>query len=277
MIFSYTGGTQEEHTKHLRIALQILQDHSLYAKHEKCEFWMTEVKFLGHVVSQGGIAVDPSKVEVVLNWDRPRNMTEIRIFLGLASYYRRFVENFSRIAAPMTKLTRKDVSFVWDNKCEEAFNELKRGLMSATVLVVPNQEVMRTVYTDDTRSGLGCVMMQEGKVIAYASRQLKPHEQNYPTHDLELAAVIFALKIWRFYLYCIRFEVFTDHQNLKYLFTQRDLNLRQRRWAEYMVDYDFTLQYHPGKANVVADALSRKSHGLMACLALDFWKNSVAI
>ena len=106
---------------------------------------------------------------------------------------------------------------------------------------------------------------------------MKPHEQNYPTHDLELAAVIFALKIWRCYLYGVRFEVFTDHQSLKYLFTQRDLNLRQRRWAEYMVDYDFTLQYHPGKANVVADALSRKSHGLMACLALDSWKNSVAI
>ena len=119
--------------------------------------------------------------------------------------------------------------------------------------------------------------MQEGKVIAYASRQLKPYEQNYPTHDLELAAVIFALKIWRCYLYGTRFEVFTDHQSLKYLFTQRDLNLRRRRWAEYMVDYDFTLQYHPGKANVVADALSRKSHGLMACLALDSWKNSVAI
>ena len=106
---------------------------------------------------------------------------------------------------------------------------------------------------------------------------MKPHEQNYPTHDLELAAVIFALKIWRCYLYGVRFEVFTDHQSLKYLFTQRDLNLRQRRWAEYMVDYDFTLQYHPGKANVVADALSRKSHGLMACLALDSWKSSVAI
>ena len=156
---------------------------------------MTEVKFLGHVVSQRGIAVDPSKVEVVLNWDRPRNVTEIRSFLGLAGYYRRFVENFSRIAAPMTKLTRKDVSFVWDDTCEEAFNELKRRLTSAPVLVVPNPEVMYTVYTDASRSGLGCVLMQEGKVIAYASRQLKPHEQNYPTHDLELAAVIFALKI----------------------------------------------------------------------------------
>ena len=170
MIFSYTGGTQEEHTKHLRIALQILQDHSLYAKREKCDFRMTGVKFLGHVVSQVGIDVEPSKIEAVLNWDRPWIVMEIRSFLGLDDYYRRFVENFSRITAPMTKLTRKDVSFVWDNKCEEAFNELKRGLMSATVLVVPNQEVMRTVYTDDTRSGLGCVMMQEGKVIAYASR-----------------------------------------------------------------------------------------------------------
>ena len=114
-------------------------------------------------------------------------------------------------------------------------------------------------------------------MIAYASRQLNPQEQNYPTHDLEQAAMIFALKIWRCYQYGARFEAFTSHQSRKYLFSQRDLNLRQRRWVEYMVDYDFTLQYHPGKANVVADALSRKIHGLMVCLALDSWKNSVAI
>ena len=141
----------------------------------------------------------------------------------------------------MTRLTKKNVKFVWGDDCEEAFDELKRRLTSAPVLVVPNSDEPYTVYTDASRSGLGCVLMQHGHVIAYASRQLKPHEKNYPTHDLELAAVIFALKIWKFYLYGSRFELYTDHQSLKYLFTQRDLNLRQRMWVEYMEDYVFDL------------------------------------
>ena len=269
--------TQEEHAEHLRIALQTLREHSLYAKKEKCDFWMTDVKFLGHVVSQEGISVDPSKVEAVLNWERPKNVSEIRSFLGLAGYYRRFVENFSRIALPLTKLTRKDVRFVWDEECEGAFMELRHRLTSAPILIVPNSDEPYTVFTDASKSGLGCVLMQQGRVVAYASRQLKPHEKNYPTHDLELAAVIFALKIWRCYLYGAKFELFTDHQSLKYLFTQRDLNLRQRRWIEYMEDYDFNLQYHPGKANVVADALSRKSHGVLASLAFEDWNRLATV
>ena len=133
------------------------------------------------------------------------------------------------------------------------------------------------VYSDASKEGLGCVLMQNGRVVAYGSRQLKPHEKNYPTHDLELAAIIFALKIWRCYLYGVRFQIFSDHKSLKYLFTQRDLNLRQRRWIEYMEDYDFTLEYHPGKANVVADALSRKGAGVLAALALLDWKREMVI
>ena len=117
------------------------------------------------------------------------------------------------------------------------------------------------MYSDASKQGLGCVLMQEGKVIAYASRQLRPHEQNYPTHDLELAAVIFALKIWRHYLYGETCQIFTDHKSLKYILSQKELNLRQRRWVELLKDYDCTIEYHPGKANVVADALSRKSTG----------------
>ncbi|XP_057251790.1 uncharacterized protein LOC130591863 [Beta vulgaris subsp. vulgaris] len=181
---------EEEHERHLRLILGILRQHKWFAKFSKCEFWLKEVSFLGHVISKDGVMVDPSKVRAVVEWESPKNVSEIRSFFGLAGYYRRFVKDFSRIAQPLTKL-----------------------------------------------------MKNERKVVAYASRQLKVHEKNYPTHDLELAVVV----------------VFTDHKSLKYIFTQRDLNVRQRRWLELIKDYDLQLDYHEGKANVVADALNRKS------------------
>ena len=137
------------------------------------------------------------------------------------------------------------------------------------MLILPDPKRTFEVYCDASGQGLGCVLMQEGRVVAYASRQLRPHEVNYPTHDLELAAVVFALKIWRHYLYGTRFEVFSDHKSLKYLFDQKELNMRQRRWMEFLKDYDFGLSYHPGKANVVADALSRKSLHVATMMSLE--------
>ncbi|WVZ52135.1 hypothetical protein U9M48_003223 [Paspalum notatum var. saurae] len=256
--------TEAEHEEHLRLVLQRLREHKLYAKFSKCEFWIDEVRFLGHVVSKGGIAVDPSKVSTVTNWKVPEIPKEVRGFLGLAGYYRRFIENFSRIAKPMTSLLEKDAEFRWTNAQQAAFDELKKRLTTAPVLTLPDQQKKFIVYCDASRDGLGCVLMQEGKVIAYASRQLRKHELNYPTHDLELAAVVHALKIWRHYLYGQRCEIYTDHKSLKYIFTQNELNMRQRRWLELIKDYDMDIHYHPGKANVVADALSRKSYANMA-------------
>ncbi|KAK4258952.1 hypothetical protein QN277_005343 [Acacia crassicarpa] len=250
---------KEEHRDHLRTVLQVLRKHKLYAKLSKCEFWLREVKFLGHVVSAEGVAVDATKVDAVLQWERPKSVTEIRSFLGLAGYYRRFIQGFTQLAMPLTKLTSRDQPFIWTDKCEAAFQELKSKLTSAPVLVIPNPDLPYTLYTDASLKGLGCVLMQEGKVVSYASRQLRPNEENYSTHDLELAAVVFALKIWRHHLYGSRFEIFTDHKSLKYLMDQKELNNRQRRWMEFLKDYDFKLKYHPGKANVVADALSRKA------------------
>ena len=148
---------------------------------------------------------------------------------------------------------------------------MKRRLTSAPILIVLDRGQGYIVYCDASRAGLGCVLMQSGRAVAYGSRQLKNHEQNYPTHDMELAAVVFALKIWRHYLYGEEFEVYSDHKSLKYIFTQRDLNMRQHRWMEFLEDYDFTLHYHPGKANVVADALSRKSWGVLASIASREW------
>ena len=190
----------------------------------------------------------------------------MRSFLGLADYYRRFVHDFSILALPLTRLTRKSVKFEWDESCEQSFQQLKYCLTHAPVLTLPDDSGNFEIYSDASLNGLGCVLMQHGRVIAYALRQLKPHQMNYPTHDLELAAIIFALNIWRHYLYGEKCKIFTDHKSLQYIFTQRDLNLRQRRWIELLSDYDYTIDYHPVRANVVADALSRKSQGQINAL-----------
>ena len=187
--------SKEDHVEHLRTVLKILKQKKLYAKFKKCEFWLDKIAFLGHIVSSEGISVDPSKVEAVENWPKPKSVSEVRSFLGLAGYYRRFVEGFSKIASPLTQLTRKDVKFKWTDSCEGSFQELKKRLTSAPVLSIPTGGGGFVIYSDASKNGLGCVLMQNGKVIAYASRQLKEYEKNYPTHDLELAAVVFALKI----------------------------------------------------------------------------------
>ncbi|GJR74321.1 putative reverse transcriptase domain-containing protein [Tanacetum coccineum] len=242
----------------LKIILELLKKEELYAKFSKCEFWIPKVQFLGHVIDNKGIHVDPAKIESVKDWASPKTPTEIRQFLGLAGYYRRFIEGFSKIAKPMTKLTQKKVKFEWGDKQETAFQLLKQKLCSAPILALPEGSEDFIVYCDASKKGLGAVLMQREKVISYASRQLKIHEKNYTTHDLELGAVVFALKIWRHYLYGTKCTVFTDHKSLQHILNQKELNMRQRRWLELLSDYDCDIRYHPGKANVVADALSRK-------------------
>ncbi|GJT66055.1 putative reverse transcriptase domain-containing protein [Tanacetum coccineum] len=251
--------TKEEHDAHLRLILELLKKEELYAKFSKCDFWLLKVQFLGHVIDSEGIHVDPAKIESIKDWESPKTPTEIRQFLGLAGYYRRFIEGFSKIAKPMTKLTQKSVKFNWGEKEETAFQTLKQKLCSAPILALPEGSENFVVYCDASHKGLGAVLMQKEKVIAYASRQLKIHEKNYTTHDLELGAVVFALKMWRHYLYGTKCVVFTDHKSLQHILDQKELNMRQRRWLELLSDYDCELRYHPGKANVVADALSRKS------------------
>ncbi|GJX93865.1 putative reverse transcriptase domain-containing protein [Tanacetum coccineum] len=182
--------------------------------------------FLRHVINGNRIHVDPSKIEAVKNWKAPRTPTEVRSFLGLAGYYRRFIENFSKIAKSLTILTQKSKTFNWGEEQEYAFQTLKDKLHNTLVLALPDGLEDFVVYCDVSGIGLGCMLMKRGKVIAYASRQLKIHENNYATHDLELG--------------------------------EKELNMRQRRWIELFSDYDCEIHYHPSKANVVADALSRK-------------------
>ncbi|GJS68365.1 reverse transcriptase [Tanacetum coccineum] len=194
----------------------------------KCEFWLSKVAFLGHIVSAEGITIDPAKVI-------PADS----------------VEGVLTIILTLTKLMRKGEKFVWNEEREKSFEELKQRLVSAPILTLPSGSGGFQIYSDASKKGLGCVLMQHGKVIAYASRQLKPYEVNYPTHDLELAAVVFALKIWRHYLYGESCDIFTDHKSLKYIFTQRELNMRQRRWLELLKDYDTNIQYHPVKEQCI--------------------------
>ncbi|KAD5318131.1 hypothetical protein E3N88_18077 [Mikania micrantha] len=251
--------SKEEHEQHLKLFLEILREERLYAKFSKCELWLKEVQFLGHIVNEKGVHVDPAKIDAVKNWSTSKTPTEIRSFLGLAGYYRRFISNFSRIVVPLTSLTQKDKPYEWGPQQEEAFQTLKQKLCDAPVLTLPDGNDDFVVYCDASNLGLACVLMQRGKVVDYASRQLKIHEKNYTTHDLELGAVVFSLKIWRHYLYGTKCVVFTDHKSLQHILIQIELNMRQRRWVELLNDYDSEIRYHPGKANVVADALSRKN------------------
>jgi hypothetical protein len=251
--------TKKEHARHLRVVLTRLREHQLYDKFSKCEFWLDTIPFLGHILSAEGVAVDPSKVKDILDWKPPTTVHQVRSFLGMAGYYRRFIPDFSKVSKPITELLKNNVKFNWSPECNEAFEKLKKLLTTPHVLAQPNIEKSFDVYCDASGTGIGCVLMQEGRVIAYASRQLRRHEEHYPTHDLELAAVVHALKIWRHYLLGNTCHIYTDHKSLKYIFTQSELNIRQRRWLELIKDYDLEVHYHPGKANVVADALSRKS------------------
>jgi hypothetical protein len=218
--------SEEEHTDHLRMVLQRLREHELYAKLSKCEFWIDEVLFLGHIINKEGLDVDPKKVADILNWKAPADARGIKSFIGMAGYYRRFIGGFSKIAKPMTALLGNKVEFKWIQKCQEAFEALKEKLTTTPVLVLPDVHKPFSVYCDACYTGLGCVLMQEGRVVAYSSRHLKLHEKNYPIHDLELAAVVHALKTWMHYLYGQKCDIYTDHKSQKYIFTQSELNMR---------------------------------------------------
>ncbi|GJY57061.1 putative reverse transcriptase domain-containing protein [Tanacetum coccineum] len=230
--------SRKEHEGHLKLILKLLKEEELYAKFSKCEFWLSKVQFLGHVIDSEGIHDDPAKIESIKDWASPKTPIEIHQFLGFAGYYRRFIKGFSKIARPMMKLTQKSVN--------------------ASILAIPEGSENFVVYCDASYKGLGAVLMQRGKAIAYTSLQLKVYEEKYTTHDLELGTVVFALKMWRHYLYGTKCVMFTDHKSLQHILDQNELNMRQRRWLELLSDYDCEIRYHPGKVNVVADALSRK-------------------
>ncbi|GJT90341.1 putative reverse transcriptase domain-containing protein [Tanacetum coccineum] len=233
---------KKEHEEHLKAILELLKKEELYAKFSKCEFWLPKVQFLGHVIDSQGIHVDPAKIESIKDWASPKSPTKIRQFLGLAGYYQRFIKGFSKIAKPMTKLTQLKVKFEWGDKQETAFQLIKQKLCSAPILALPKGSEDFIIYCD-------------------------------------ASIKVFALKIWRHYLYGTKYTVFTDHKSLQHILNQKELNMRQRRCLELLSDYDCEIRYHPGKANVIADALSRKEQNkplrvraLVMTIGLDFPK-----
>jgi hypothetical protein len=227
-------------------------------------FYQKQIHYLGHILSKDGIAIDPEKIESIREWSTPKNVIEFRSFMGLNGYYRRFIVGFSRIAHPTTSLQRKEKKVQWTEECEKSFEKLKQLLTGAPILRIadPNEDFL--VCTDACKEGLGGVLNQNGFVICYESRKLKEDENNYATHDLDLAAIVHALNKWRDYLMGKKFEPGIDHNSLKYLFDQPTLNARHSRWFEFLCEYDFDIKHIKGKENKVDDALSRRVHELHA-------------
>ncbi|GJU32132.1 putative reverse transcriptase domain-containing protein, partial [Tanacetum coccineum] len=265
-----------EHEGHLKLILGLLKKEELFAKFSKCEFLLSKVQFLGQVIDSEGIHFDPAKIESVKDWASPNTPNEIRQFLGLAGYYDDSSKVSQKIATPMMKLTQESMKFYWGEKAKAAFQLLKQKLCSVRILALPEGSENFVVYCAALQKELGTVLMQREKVIAYTSRQLKVHEKNYTTHDLELRVVVFALKMWRHYLYGTKWAVFTDHKSLQHILDQKELNMKHHRWLQLLSDYECEIRYHKGKANVVADALSWKER-IKCTEGVHFHVNVVAL
>ena len=219
---------------------------------------MDRIVFLGFVVSADGIEVDVEKVKAIQEWPTPTTVTEVRSFHGLASFYRRFVKDFSTIAAPLTEILRKTVGFQWGEAQKRALQDLKEKLCSAPILALPNFDKTFEVECDASGLGIGAVLMQEKRPIAYFSEKLNGASLRYPTYDKELYALVRALETWQHYLWPKEFVIHTDHESLKHLKGQGKLNKRHARWMEFVESFPYVIRYKQGKENIVADALSRR-------------------
>ena len=250
--------TLDDHVLHLREVFIVLKREQLFANLDKCTFCTDHVVFLGFVVSSKGVQVDEEKVKAIQEWPTPTNAAQVRSFHGLASFYRRFVRDFSTIAAPLTEVMKKNVAFAWGQAQEEAFTEIKGKLVNPPCLALPNFDKPFEVECDASGVGIGAVLMQDRRPIAYFSEKLSGATLNYPTYDKEMYALIRALETWQHYLLPREFVVHTDHESLKYLKGQQKLNKRHAQWMEFIEPFPYVIKYKQGKENVVADALSRR-------------------
>ncbi|RVW97594.1 Transposon Ty3-G Gag-Pol polyprotein [Vitis vinifera] len=245
-----------DHIHHLSIALQVLRENLLYAKSNKCFFGHSSIEYLGHVISSGGVYTDPQKVAAVRDWPTPITLKQLRGFLGLTGYYRRFVKDYGKIAKPLTDLLKKD-AFHWTEGSNQAFMALKQAMITAPVLALPNFSKEFIIETDASGQGIGAVLMQEGHPIAYISKALSDRFQTLSTYEKEMLAILMAIKKWESYLVDRHFVIKTDHQSLKYLLEQRVTTPTQQAWVAKLMQYDYEIRYKQGKENVAADALSR--------------------
>lgn len=251
------GQSIEEHNSNLAIVLQRLRELGLKIQPDKCEFLKPELEYLGHIVTAEGVKPNPKKLEAVSNFKQPRNPTDIKSFLGLAGYYRKFIRNFSKIAKPLTELTKKETPFHWTDKTQEAFQTLKDKLCSSPVLKFPDFAKPFTLTTDASNEGIGAILSQDGHPCCYISRTLNPPERNYSTTEKELLAIVWAVKRLRQYLLGRKFLIRTDHQALKWLQNCKDPSSRLMRWRLKLEEYEYDIEYTKGKDNTAADALSR--------------------
>ena len=256
-----------DHLEHLTCVLSVLRKEKLYANLKKCTFCTDQVVFLGYVVSSQGISVDEEKVKAIQDWPTPKSVSDVRSFHGLASFYRRFVKNFSTLASPLTEVIKKNVGFKWGKEQEQAFEKLKFKLTHAPLLSLPNFDKTFEIECDASGVGIGAVLMQEGKPLAYFSEKLNGATLNYPTYDKEMYSLIRALKTWQHYLWTKEFVIHSDHESLKFLKGQQKLNKRHARWMEFLETFPYVIRFKKGKENVVADALSRR-YSLLS--SLDF-------
>ncbi|MCF8701922.1 retroviral-like aspartic protease family protein, partial [Corynebacterium sp. MC-10] len=256
VIYSHT---LEEHVEHLRKVFQVLRENQLFVKREKCEFAQHEVHFLGHVISQGQLHMDKAKVRAIMEWEAPTKVTELRSFLGLANYYRRFISGYSAKAAPLTELLKKNKPWVWSETCQEAFEGLKAAISEEPVLALPDFSKTFEVHTDASDFAIGGVLMQDKHPIAFESRKLNETERRYTVQEKEMTAIVHCLRTWRHYLLGSKFIVQTDNVATSYFQSQKKLTPKQARWQDFLAEFDYKLVYKPGKSNVVADALSRKA------------------
>jgi hypothetical protein len=258
-ILVYSKGL-EEHTAHLKTVLQILALHQLYAKMSKCVFATSEVEYLGHIISREGVKTDPKKIAAMVDWPIPKSLKALKDFLGLTGYYRKFIKGYGQIASPLTSLLKND-AFLWSDKAEKVFEELKAAVSQPPVLVLPNFSKTFVIECDASDFGMGAVLMQDGRPLAYYSQALKALKGKnlfLSTYEKELVALVLSVKKWRPYLFATIFTIKTDRQSLKHILEQRVGTPMQQKWISKLLGYHFVVEYKQGKENKVVDALLRK-------------------
>jgi hypothetical protein len=261
--------TWKDHLTHVDQVLSLLAQHQLFLKQSKCAFGASEVEYLGHLVGKDGVRVDPKKIEAMQDWPHPKTLKSLRGFLGLTGYYRKFVKNYGKIAAPLTALLKKN-SFTWTPAADQAFQTLKMAMCTTPVLALPDFTKTFVLECDASGKGIGVVLMQEGRPLAFTSKQLSEKNLGKPIYEKEMLAILHAVELWRPYLLGQRFQIKTDHQSLKYFLEQRISSQEQQKWVTKLFGYDYEIIYKKGKDNVVADALSRKYEDEGSLFSLSF-------